>query len=124
MMKDLKKLQSLHRVTEMALNTKQARVAALRDQSNALKQQITDLDQAVLARGHKAGQSQSDVALQAGVDLVWHRWIEGRKIAINTERARLEAEIDKARAEMAREFGRHRVVETLRDDAWDARYKS
>lgn len=122
-MSDLSKLRALCALSEVALNTRQAKLGALLQRREALEAQMAELSQAVQDRHDTAGQAQDDPALRAGADMLWLRWIEGRKIAINEARARLEVDIEAIRAEAARDFGRSQVAQRLRDQAVAARNK-
>lgn len=109
---DPKKIAPLTELTGMALRLQQSKVAALQAKDAALVGQLQKLEDDVRARAAGCGGA-ADAALQAGADMMWHRWIEGRKIAINQERALLLHQIELERAKLAEEFGRSHVTDKL-----------
>lgn len=123
MVKDLTKLKALWDLSHAAFEAQQAKLGALMQQRDGLATQLAALDEAARRRHETAGRGGDDPALRAGADMLWQRWIEGRKIAINEARARLEVEIEQMRAETARDFGRSQVARHLHDDARAARNK-
>lgn len=108
-----KKLAALCRVTDAALKARQARVAMINHRKEHLRSQLTNLDTAVAERAQTMGTTEDDTALDTGADMLWLRWIESRKIAINMELARLEVFLLEERDFMAKEFGRDQVAQKL-----------
>lgn len=49
----------------------------------------------------------------SGVDVQWHRWLESRQIAINTELSRCMVQKDAARKIVKTEFGRCQSSEMI-----------
>lgn len=109
---DLAKLRGLQRVNTMLRDQKQGRMNQLMARRVALQTQLHDLDDALRVR---ADNTDLDTARQAGADLLWNRWIDTRKIAINSELARLEHDIAVAKSELALALGRANVADALTD---------
>lgn len=101
----------LSEITELALTQRRMAMAALRKQADALDEQLAKLDNARASR--TATRGENDPALRAGADLNWLRWIETRKRAINTERARLTVLIDQEKDKLSQAFGRDSVAQRL-----------
>lgn len=104
------KLARLRQLTEMAKQVREAKIGRLTGQSGGLRTQISELDAELGKRDHQTG---SDAARQAGADLKWQRWVDGRKIKINQKIAQLAHEISLERDALRLEFGRAQVAEEL-----------
>lgn len=108
-------LAALSRLAGAASDAAEARMAALRREEVELRHQIAALDE---ARRTRAAQARAtDVTLRAGVDLRWEDWIDRRASALSAELARLRAQIEIAREELARAMGRRIATEALADRA-------
>lgn len=109
-MMQIQKVARLQKIARIASEREQAKMARLTARSVALARQLTDLEAQIAARARALP---DDLALQAGADLVWQRWIDVRKIAINAERARLAYQIAEERQHLARALGRAQVTEKM-----------
>lgn len=117
---DRSKLHSIHRLSDMIKDQKQGHLNHLLARSQALQDQLSGFEEALRTR---AECQDLDAARQAGADQAWTRWIDARKIAINSERARLAHDIAVAKAELARALGRANVSEQLCEQA-DAKWRA
>lgn len=101
----------LRQITELALDQKRARMAALQRADHALAEHLAALDQSRAARAQS--RRGDDPASRAGIDLHWLQWIDTRKRAINMERARLAAQMEQEKGALATAFGRDQVTQKL-----------
>ncbi len=106
-----KDLKSLTQLTDAAFAAQQAKMGALRQAAQNLRDKLTALDGARKARALSL--TEADPALLAGADLLWQSWIEQRRAALNGELSRNLVAQDKARAALALAFGRNQATEAL-----------
>jgi hypothetical protein len=116
-------LADLARLARLAHAAAEQRMGVLRRREDELRGTLAELDAARRDRA-AATAGQIDPALQAGQDLRWHRWIDGRRQTLNAELARVLAGQAQVRAELARDFGRKEAIESLRRDALAAQQKA
>jgi len=102
---------ALARLANAAFGAGQARMGALQQREADLRARIAALDADRKARALSLGEA--DPALLAGADLIWHRWIDRRRAALNLELARTLAEQAAARVELQRSFGRKEATAEL-----------
>jgi hypothetical protein len=72
-------LAALQLVARMRLDLAQGRMAALRRKDDAVGETLAALDESRTTRTTALEEARGDAALQAGQDMVWHRWIDGRR---------------------------------------------
>ena len=111
-------LAGLTRVVGAACDAAESRLARLRREETELRRQIANLEAARRARAAEA--LATDIALRAGMDLRWERWIDSRASALSAELARLLARIEIAREDLSRSFGRRMAAEDLAEQARSA----
>lgn len=116
MSRDIKKLQRLHELTNLALTARQSKLGLLEDHLKRQKAHLSELNH---ARSRALNGGNEDAALQAGADMNWQRWIGTRKTALNHDIARTEVLIEQERAALARAFGRDLVTARLKQNASD-----
>jgi hypothetical protein len=105
----------------------QSRMADIQRREGDIRETMAALGQDRSARAADIVEAKDeDAALQAGQDLRWHHWIDGRKARLNGDLATLAQHKEWLRAELARQTGRKDVVETLvkQDRAARARRKA
>lgn len=108
-MTELRDIRALQQVTEAGYAAAEARMARLRQHEMAILQQLQQLQQ---AEGDRLRQrSATDSALRAGADLRWERWIGERRSQLNSLLARLRAQMEGERAQLARAFGRKMAMD-------------
>lgn len=105
-----KKLARVAEVTTMEFHAKQGRLRLLQDHADRQREHLAELNAAKSERGGEMGH---DAALAAGVDLLWHQWVDQRRSAINADILRTEHLMDIERKALARAFGRDRVASEL-----------
>lgn len=113
-----RELEGLAHVAGAGCDAAEARLARLRREEAELRGQIAALEAARRARAAEA--LATDVALRAGVDLRWEGWIDRRAAALVSELARLMAQVEMARDELSRAFGRRMAADALLGQARDA----
>ena len=106
------RLQALARLTAAVARAEEARMAALALEERRLRDRFAALDTARTERARTRPEG-GDPALLAGADPSWHRWIDGRKTAINTEIAELRVKRAGLRESLTRAIGRREVAEEL-----------
>ena len=104
-------LKALTQLTGAAFAAQQARMEALRQAAQTLRDKLSALDGARKARARSL--TEADPALLAGADLLWQSWIEQRRAALNGELSRNQVAQDLARAALALAFGRNQATEAL-----------
>lgn len=87
-------------------------MTALALEERGLRERFAALDTARSARARTRPED-GDPALLAGADPAWHRWIDGRKTAINGEIAQLRVTQAELRESLSRAIGRREVAEEL-----------
>jgi hypothetical protein len=108
-------LKALSRLTDAAFAARQAGMGALRQQEQELRDTLAALDAARKDRAAVLTDQgpDADAALLAGADLMWHRWIETRRVALNTALSRNRVEQEAARAALSVAFGRAQATDGL-----------
>lgn len=101
-------LLALTQLTSAVFSTCQARMGALRQAEQELRDKLEALDSARKARSLSL--TEADTALQAGADLLWQSWIEQRRAALNTALSRILLAQEAARAALALAFGRDQAT--------------
>lgn len=112
-------LAGLGRVVGAACDAAESRLLRLRREEAELRRQIAELEAAQRTRAAEA--LATDLTLRAGVDLRWEGWIDRRTTALAGDLARLLAQIEIAREELAQAFGRRTAVEELARRSHEAR---
>ncbi|WP_093968446.1 hypothetical protein [Actibacterium lipolyticum] len=65
------------------------------------------------AQRRKATCDVGNIALSAGVDILWFQWAEKRRSALNKDLARALVEEEHARAKAKRAFGRNQALSKI-----------
>jgi len=104
-------MAALARLAGLASSAAEARLAALTRVATELRVRLAALDDARRTRAEEL--ESADAALLAGADLRWHRWIEGRRSALNSELARTLTDIARAQAALRKSFGQRLAAEAL-----------
>lgn len=115
-------LRALTQVTGVAFAARQARMGALRQIEQGLRDRLAALDGARKRRAD--GLTEADPALVAGADMLWQTWIEQRRAALNGELSRNRVAQEAARAALGLAFGRNQATEALATRAKDDRIKA
>ena len=98
-------------LTEAAFAASQARMGALKRREAELRDKIDALG----ASSRSASQEDGlDPAARAGADLLWQRWVEGRRSKLNVELANTLVAQAQAKDKLAKDFGRHEAAKDLR----------
>lgn len=116
-----KDISVLTQLTEAAFAANRTRMGALRQAEQSLHDRLAALDGARRVRA--AGLTEADPALMAGADLLWHSWIEQRRVALNAELSRNLVAQEAARAALALTFGRDQATRSLAARALRAKIK-
>ena len=103
---------ALVRIVSAAYAASQARLGALVRREAELRETLAELQG---ARVRSGGDDGSDPARRAGADLLWQRWVDGRRDMLNRELAQVLAGQARARAALARDFGRDQAIRGLHD---------
>lgn len=106
--KNLARLVELSALTEAEFQSRQARMTRLRLREEAIRGKLREIEAdraAQLATLHPA-----DPAVRAGAVLAWETWVEQRQKGLTLELARLRVEMEEAKADLARSFGRDRAL--------------
>ena len=106
------RLAALARLTATVARAEEARMAALALEERGLRERFAALNTARSTRA-RTRPADGDPALLAGADPAWHRWIDGRKMAINGEIAELRVKQAALREGLTRAIGRREVAEEL-----------
>jgi TPP-dependent trihydroxycyclohexane-1,2-dione (THcHDO) dehydratase len=106
-------LKALSRLTDAAFAARQAGMGALRQKEQDLRDTLAALDAARKDRAAALTDQEPDPALLAGADLMWHRWIETRRVALNTALSRNRVAQEAARAALSLAFGRAQATDGL-----------
>jgi hypothetical protein len=104
-------LAALTQLTGAAFAAQQARMGALQQAAQELRDKLAALD--TLRKARAAALTEPDPALQAGADVLWQSWIEQRRAALNAALARNLVAQATARVALAQAFGRNQVTEAL-----------
>ena len=107
---------ALAHLTGMTFEVAQARMALLRQRETALRATLRALESDRKSRPV----GDDDPAQRAGADVLWQQWVDRRRTALNGELARTLAQMDAARASLARAHGRHQVTDSLAEQATKA----
>ncbi|SMY08228.1 hypothetical protein [Flavimaricola marinus] len=108
-------LASLAGLTAAAYTAAQARMGALKRKETELREK---LDALAASRQHDAGEAVfSDPARRAGADLLWQRWVDTRRSALNKELVNNLVAQTRAKTLLTKEFGRHEAIKGLREQA-------
>ena len=107
---------ALARLTGTTFEVAQARMALLRQRETALRATLRALETDRKARPV----GDDDPAQRAGADVLLQQWVDRRRTALNGELARTLAQMDAARASLARAHGRHQVTDSLAQNATKA----
>ncbi len=108
-------IAALAQLAEAVFAARQAGMARLRQHEARLRAQIDDLENR--KRTAFAALEGDDMALRAGVDVLFHDWVNSRTEALQRELALTLADQARARARLAEAFGRSQAAGALRDDA-------
>lgn len=104
-------LAALAQLAGLASSTAEARLSILTRKADDLRTLLAELDTA--RRDRARGLTAADPAMMAGADLRWHRWIDGRRSALNGELARTLVDVARARAALKHAFGQKLASEAL-----------
>lgn len=104
-------LTVLAELTGLVHDADKARMNAMRRREAALRKSLAALDSDWIARTQQA--VVGDIALQSGADHRWQRWIDGRRITLNHELARVLVEMARTRTSLSRSFGRDLATRDL-----------
>lgn len=111
MSRDRRDLASLVQLTALVRDADQARMNALRRHEKGLRDRLAALDADWQDRARRA--VVGDIALQSGADHRWQAWIDGRRMTLNQELARVLVDIARVRDDLARSFGRNMATQGL-----------
>lgn len=105
-------LNELIRVADASFLAAQTKLSDLRNQEKLIRDQLNSLktsqkEAAALDR------SSGDPALKAGADDRWYQWISGRKSALNTDLARIQALKTQQFDIVKRAFGRRQAMRAV-----------
>lgn len=104
-------MRALSELTDAGFRAVQAELAALQAKQRAIVEQIAALEQDRHDRAHSL--PEDDPAMRAGADMLWHRWIDTRRIALNAELARLRAAEEPVKMRLRMAFGRAEASKSL-----------
>lgn len=112
-------LSALQQMAALRFRAVQSEMAALLAKETALRQ---NLDQLVHARRSQveAQRADDDVALVAGADVRWHRWVDQRRGVINTELAQVLAQKAACHVRLQTAFGKDQAAQELLKRAMSA----
>lgn len=108
------RIVGLVQLTGVQFRAVQAEMAALQQQEARLRRSLAQLIETRQTRSVAICASQ-DVALIAGADLRWHRWVDQRRAVINAELAQTLSAKERCRSRLQRAFGRDQATLALRD---------
>lgn len=113
------KARDLARLKQLAETVYEAELAKMRGNraaAAAVEARIEDIREARRGRAdERRALSAPDPAQLASADLHWDRWTDAKLFRLQSERARLEAEVAKMRAGARRAFGRQQALDGLVD---------
>lgn len=105
-----KEISALVGLTEAAFVAAQARMAALKRREQELRSMLDELQ---ASRTAKSVAGSSDPATRAGADILWQRWVDSRRSALNMELAQNLGAQAYSRAGLVRDFGRHEATKKI-----------
>ncbi|MHC0051971.1 hypothetical protein [Actibacterium sp. D379-3] len=108
---DRERLAAMAQLTAMALDAALMRSRQASAARRGIKAQIDALD----ADRRRMAQSVEDPATRAGADLLWLRWAEARRAALNKSLARSLVAEEEARRVAIRAFGRDQALGKVRE---------
>lgn len=121
-MKRSRQLRDLVRINDALFTVRQSEMAALKAREMAVRTTLAALDADRDARDAALAE-EIDAARLAGADPRWQQWIAGRKRLLTGELARLLAQQDRARRDLAQAFGRTEATRGLLDRHDQSRLK-
>lgn len=108
-------LTSMVGLTAAAYTAAQARMGALKRQEADLRDKLAAL---TASRQHDPDEGQlTDPARKAGADLLWQRWVDKRRTALNRELVNNLVSQNHAKVALAKDFGRNEAIKGLREKA-------
>lgn len=108
-------MDGLAQLSDMIFAARQLEMRALRTAEAALRTRLAALDADRHARGLSV--NSDDPALIAGADLLWHGWIDARRVALNATLAQNLGAQEIARAGLVQAFGRMQASRSLAQTA-------
>jgi hypothetical protein len=104
-------LRTLKKLADAHLMAVRARYANLSNQEDRLCENLAQLAKDKNRTGNR--DHKDDPALVAGVDVLWHKWVDQRRGVINIELARVRAAKSECQRHLRQAFGKDHALGSL-----------